>query len=153
IGETSVVEKKAKVKNVVGGLDGNGPLANETIVIGAHYDHLGFGGSGSLAPWTTDIHKGADDNASGTATPLKVAPRLATSSERPRRRIVFIAFTGEEKGLYGSAYYARQPRFPLENTIAMFNLDMVGRLNDDKLAVYGTGTAKEFDPLVERLCE
>jgi hypothetical protein len=153
IGETNVVEKKAKVKNVVAVLDGEGPLANETIVLGAHYDHLGFGGSGSLAPWTTDIHNGADDNASGTATLIEVARRLATSGTKPRRRMVFIAFTGEEKGLYGSAFYARQPRFPLENTIAMFNLDMVGRLNDDKLAVYGTGTAKEFDPLVERLCQ
>jgi len=65
---------------------------------------------------------------------------------------VFIAFTGEERGLLGSAHYVREPRFPLEKTIAMFNLDMVGRLTDDKLAVYGTGTAKEFDPLVERLC-
>src|SRR5262249_19758274 len=126
---------------------------NETIVIGAHYDHLGFGGNGSLAPWTTDIHNGADDNASGTATLIEVARRLSTMSPHPRRRIVFIAFTGEEKGLYGSAFYARQPRFPLENTVAMFNLDMVGRLNDDKLAVYGTGTAKEFDPLVERFCQ
>lgn len=152
-GETNVVEKKAKVKNVVAVLDGEGPLANETIVLGAHYDHLGFGGNGSLAPWTTDIHNGADDNASGTATLIEVAQRLSTMSPRPRRRIVFIAFTGEERGLYGSAYYARQPRFPLENTIAMFNLDMVGRLNDDKLAVYGTGTAKEFDPLIERLCQ
>src|SRR5262249_18626326 len=63
-----------------------------------------------------------------------------------------IAFTGEERGLLGSAHYVRQPRFPLENTIAMFNLDMVGRLTDEKLAVYGTGTAQDFDPLVERLC-
>jgi hypothetical protein len=151
-GETNVIEKKAKVKNVVAVLDGDGPLANETIVIGAHYDHLGFGGAGSLAPWTTDIHNGADDNASGTATLLEVAHRLATTGMKPRRRIVFIAFTGEEMGLYGSAHYTREPRFPLENTIAMLNLDMVGRLADDKLAVYGTGTATQFDPLVERLC-
>lgn len=152
LGQTNVVEKKATVKNVVAVLDGEGPLANETIVIGAHYDHLGFGGAGSLAPWTTDIHNGADDNASGTATLLEVAHRLATSGKKPQRRIVFIAFTGEEKGLYGSAHYVRQPRFPLENTVAMFNLDMVGRLTDDKFAVYGTGTAKEFDPLVEKFC-
>ncbi len=152
-GQAEVIDKKAKVKNVVAVLDGEGPLADETIVIGAHYDHLGRGGEGSLAPWTTEIHNGADDNASGTATLLEVAHRLAISSQKPRHRIVFIAFTGEERGLYGSAYYCRQPRFPLEKTIAMFNLDMVGRLNDDKLAVYGTGTAKEFDPLVERLCK
>jgi hypothetical protein len=152
-GEADVIHKKAQVKNVVGVLDGEGPLADETIVIGAHYDHLGRGGEGSLAPWTSDIHNGADDNASGTATLLEVAHRLATSTQKPRRRIVFIAFTGEERGLYGSAYYCRNPRFALEKTIAMFNLDMVGRLHDDKLAVYGTSTAKEFDPLVERLCK
>src|SRR6185312_5893806 len=106
VGETNVIEKKTKVKNVVAVLDGEGPLANETIVLGAHYDHLGHGGEGSLAPWTTEIHNGADDNASGTATLLEVAHRLATSSQKPRHRIVFIAFTGEERGLYGSAYYA-----------------------------------------------
>ena len=153
LGETSVIQKTAEVKNVVAVLEGEGPLADETIVLGAHYDHLGMGGAGSLAPWTTDIHNGADDNASGTATLLEIARRLATSGERPRRRIVFIAFTGEERGLLGSAHYVRQPRFPLENTVAMFNLDMVGRLNENKLQVFGTGTAKEFEPLVDKLGE
>ena len=71
--------------------------------------------------------------------------------KKPSRRIVFIAFTGEERGLLGSAHYVRQPRFPLETTVAMVNLDMVGRLRDDKLLVYGTGTAAEFDKLVEDL--
>jgi len=150
-GEANIVEKKAEVKNVVAVLEGEGPLANETIVIGAHYDHLGLGGAGSLAPWTTEIHNGADDNASGTAVLIEIAHRLAAAGQKPRRRIVFIAFTGEERNLLGSAHYTREPRFPLENTVAMFNLDMVGRLDGDKLAVYGTGTAKEFDPLVERL--
>lgn len=152
-GETNVIERKQKIKNVVTVLEGEGPLADETVVIGAHYDHLGRGEAGSLAPWTTDIHNGADDNASGTAALLEIAHRLATAPTKPRRRIVFIAFTGEERGLLGSAHYVRQPRFPLEKTVAMFNLDMVGRLNDDKLIVYGTGTATEFDPLVERLCQ
>ena len=153
IGETKVIQKTAEVKNVVAVLEGDGPLADETIVLGAHYDHLGMGGAGSLAPWTTDIHNGADDNASGTATLLEVARRLVTSGAKPRRRIVFIAFTGEERGLLGSAHYVRQPRFPLENTVAMFNLDMVGRLNENKLQVFGTGTAKEFEPLVNKLGE
>src|SRR4029453_2861855 len=103
------------------------PLANETIVMGAHYEHLGHGGLGSLAPWTSGIHNGADDNASGRATTVVWAHRLATSGQKPRRRIVFIAFTGEERGLLGSAHYIRNPRFPLESTIAMFNLDMLGR--------------------------
>ena len=154
VGETNIIRHKAEVKNVIAVLEGEGPLADETIVIGAHYDHLGFGGPGSLAPWTTEIHNGADDNASGTATLLEVAHRLATSGKKPRHRIVFMAFTGEERGLLGSAYYVRNPRFALEKTIAMFNLDMVGRLSkDNKLIVYGTGTSKEFDPLVEQLCE
>jgi hypothetical protein len=151
VGETNVIQKTADVKNVIAVLEGQGPLADETIVIGAHYDHLGNGGAGSLAPWTSAIHNGADDNASGTATLLEVAHRLATAGQKPQRRIVFIAFTGEERGLLGSAHYVRNPRFALENTVAMFNLDMVGRLQDDKLIVYGTGTAKEFDPLVESL--
>jgi hypothetical protein len=151
-GQAKVIQKKAQVKNVIAVLEGEGPQADETIVIGAHYDHLGLGGSGSLAPWTAAVHNGADDNASGTATLLEVAHRLATGP-KPKRRIVFMAFTGEERGLLGSAHYVRNPRFSLENTIAMYNLDMVGRLNDDKLMVYGTGTAKEFEPLVDSLCQ
>lgn len=152
-GETNVVQKQAEVKNVIAVLEGEGPLADETIVVGAHYDHVGFGGqgSGSLAPWTHEIHNGADDNASGTATLLEVARQLATAGKKPQRRIVFMAFTGEERGLLGSAHYTSQPRFPLDKTIAMFNLDMVGRLTDNKLQVYGTGTAKEFEPLVDDL--
>ncbi len=152
-GESEVLETKVQIKNVVAALEGEGPLADETIVIGAHYDHLGRGEAGSLAPWTKDIHNGADDNGSGTAALLEIAHRLATAPEKPRRRIVLIAFTGEERGLWGSAHYCRQPRFPLEKTIAMFNLDMVGRLKNENLIVYGTGTAKEFDPLAERLSQ
>ncbi len=150
-GEVNIIRKDAEVKNVIAVLEGEGPLADQTIVIGAHYDHLGLGGAGSLAPWTTDIHNGADDNASGTATLLEIAQRLATSGKKPRRRIVFMAFTGEERGLLGSAHYIRNPRFALENTIAMYNLDMVGRLKDEKLIVYGTGTAEHFGNLVEGL--
>ena len=137
------------MKNVVGVLAGEGPLADETIVVGAHYDHVGFGGPGSLAPWTHEVHNGADDNASGTAALIEVAERLATSEKGPRRRVVFIAFTAEERGLIGSAYYCRNPRFALEKTVAMINMDMVGRLVDDKLIVYGTGTAAEFDHLMD----
>jgi len=150
-GEANIIRKEAEAKNVVAVLEGEGPLANETIVVGAHYDHLGMGGEGSLAPWTTAIHNGADDNASGTSTLLEVATRLAQSGKKPKRRIVFMAFSGEERGLLGSSYYVKNPRFPLESTVAMYNLDMVGRLKDNKLAVYGTGTAKHFDALVEEL--
>lgn len=150
-GETNILRKETEAKNVIAVLEGEGPLANETIVIGAHYDHLGLGGMGSLAPWTTAIHNGADDNASGTSTLLEIATRLAQSGKKPRRRIVFMAFSGEERGLLGSVAYVKNPRFALESTIAMYNLDMVGRLKDNKLAVYGTGTAKHFDSMIEEL--
>lgn len=154
-GEALVVRKMAPVKNVIGVLEGVGPLANETVIVGAHYDHVGRGGPGSgslaVAPWTTDIHNGADDNASGTTSLLEVARRFAGQPNKPRRRLVFIAFTAEERGLLGSARYVREPRFPLEDTVAMVNMDMVGRLLDSKLIVYGTGTATQFDPLIESL--
>ena len=110
-----------------------------------------MGGRGSLAPWTKEIHNGADDNASGTVTMLEIARHFAGQEKKPSRRIVFIAFTGEERGLWGSAHYAKNPRFALEDTIAMFNLDMVGRLTNEKLKVQGTGTAAEFDGLVEEV--
>lgn len=141
----------ADVKNVIGVLDGEGPLADETVVVGAHYDHLGMGGTGSLAPWTRATHNGADDNGSGTAAMIEIAHRLATAGKKPRRRVVFIAFTAEERGLLGSRHYVREPLFPLEKTVAMVNLDMVGRLKDDKLIVYGTGSAVEFDGMLEEL--
>lgn len=148
---STIDSKEILGKNVVAEFPGAGPLANETIVIGAHYDHVGMGGSGSLAPGTFAIHNGADDNGSGTVTMLELAYRLSQIEAENRRRIVFIAFTAEEKGLLGSKHYAREPRFPLEDTAAMINLDMVGRLSEEEgLTVFGTGTAPSFDPLVDR---
>ena len=150
-GKSLVVAKRATVKNVIGVLEGSGPLAHETIIVGAHYDHLGMGGPGSLAPWTKEIHNGADDNASGTAILLEVAHQLTQTDFKPKRRIVFIAFTGEERGLLGSARYVREPRFPLKDTIAMINMDMVGRLTKNKLIIQGTKTADGMDELIEQL--
>jgi hypothetical protein len=150
VGEVAVEREESPVKNVVAVLEGEGPHADETIVIGAHYDHLGFGGTGSAAPGVHEIHNGADDNGSGTSVLLEVARQLAARG-KPPRRIVFVAFTGEERGLLGSARYVRTPPFPIDSTVAMLNLDMVGRLKDEKLIVHGTGTAKEFDALVDRL--
>ncbi|MEM6365147.1 MAG: M20/M25/M40 family metallo-hydrolase, partial [Planctomycetota bacterium] len=137
--------------NVVGVISGRGDLADETIVIGAHYDHVGMGGEGSLAPGTVAVHNGADDNASGTATMLAVASRMNRSliDVRSHRRVVFIAFTGEERGLLGSKHYVDQPRFPISETVAMINMDMVGRLRDRELTVYGTGSATMFDDLLD----
>ncbi len=134
----------------MGVLEGEGPHADETIVLGAHYDHLGWGGIGSAAPGVHEIHNGADDNGSGSTVLVEVARELVARGKKLPRRLVFIAFTGEERGLVGSARYVRNPLFPLDKTVAMLNMDMVGRLQDEKLIVHGTGTAEEFDALVDR---
>ena len=147
------------LKNVVGVLEGNGPLAKETVVVGAHYDHLGYGGGfGSLANLKKmAIHHGADDNASGSTAVIELARRFGAMENRKGRRLVFMTFSGEEMGLLGSAHYAKEPLFPLEDTVAMFNLDMVGRLPKDKktgkevLLVEGSTSSKTFDDLVEKI--
>jgi acetylornithine deacetylase/succinyl-diaminopimelate desuccinylase-like protein len=138
-------------KNVIGLLPGHDPrLRNETVIIGAHYDHLGLGGFGSLDPDSVGrVHNGADDNASGAAMLIQIAARMAQSP--PARTVLFIAFSGEELGLLGSAHYVKQPLYPLSATIAMINLDMVGRLRDGRLIVYGARTAKEFPALLDSL--
>ena len=138
-------------KNVIGLLPGHDPgLRNETVIVGAHYDHLGLGGFGSLDPDSTGkVHNGADDNASGAAMLIHLAARLAQSP--PARTVLFIAFSGEELGLLGSAHYVRQPVYPLSSTMAMINLDMVGRLRNGRLIVYGARTAKEFPALLDSL--
>lgn len=159
--ESGVRRSKLDVKNVVGVLEGQGPLAKETIVIGAHYDHLGYGNHSSLAKNLDKptIHHGADDNGSGTTTLLELAKRFGQLGKRDGRRVVFIAFSGEESGLLGSVHYCKKPVFPLADTAAMVNLDMVGRLRadpktkKDKLEVHGTGTSKEFDKLIDKLNE
>jgi Zn-dependent M28 family amino/carboxypeptidase len=149
---TDIIRREVPAYNVVGILDGSDPtLKNEVIVIGAHYDHLGRGGEGSLAPKEGDIHHGADDNASGTVGVLELA--LIFSEQRPRlkRTIVFIAFSGEEEGLLGSNYYVNHPIMPLANTVAMINMDMIGRMKNNKLIVGGVGTAQGFRDLVAGL--
>ncbi len=146
---TDLVRREVTANNVIGLLEGADPvLKKEAIAIGAHYDHLGRGGEGSLAPKEGEIHHGADDNASGTAGLLELA-RLF-SRQRPRRTLVFIAFSGEEEGLLGSNYYVNHPVVPLENTVAMINMDMIGRMKENKLIIGGVGTASEWREIVER---
>jgi hypothetical protein len=136
-------------RNVIGILHGADPaLRGEAVVVGAHYDHLGRGEVFSLAPDERgSIHNGADDNASGVGALLAIAEALA-GGPRPARSVVFVAFTGEEFGLLGSSHYTTSPVVPLAATRAMLNLDMVGRLGEAPLLVYGTGTAVEMDDLV-----
>jgi aminopeptidase YwaD len=148
-----VIRRESPSFNVVGILPGSDPILSklneETIVIGAHYDHLGRGGEGSLAPREGEIHHGADDNASGVAGLIELARMLSTQKPKPRRTIVFIAFSGEEEGLLGSDYYVNHPIIPLANTVAMINMDMIGRLQDSKLIVGGVGTASDWRSMIQ----
>lgn len=135
--------------NVIGILEGSDPiLKNESIIIGAHYDHLGRGGEGSLAERAGEVHHGADDNASGVAGVLELARVFSGQRPKPKRTIVFITFGGEEEGLLGSNYYVNHPISPLTNVVAMINMDMIGRMKDNKLIVGGVGTAKEWRDLL-----
>jgi hypothetical protein len=151
-GDVELTQQKQMTCNVVASLEGQGALANEAVVIGAHYDHVGMGEYGSLAPGVYDIHNGADDNASGTSALLELGRKFsAASSARPAdyRRIIFIAFSAEEKGLLGSKYYVKHPVQPIETTTAMVNMDMIGRLGSNRLIVYGVGSSPTFGSLVE----
>jgi len=148
-GEIQVERTQTELRNVIAVMDGEGPAADETIVVGAHYDHVGWGRPNAAAGQPKVVYNGADDNASGVAVMLEVARELARRKPAPRRRLVFVAFAAEELGLRGSNYYLGSPPFPVEKTAAMVNLDMVGRLRDNKLSVYGSGTSPRFDPLTD----
>jgi Zn-dependent M28 family amino/carboxypeptidase len=147
--QTNAVKPEVPAANVIGILEGSDPvLKNEAIIIGAHYDHLGRGGSGSLAQ-RDGVHHGADDNASGVAGIFELARILTSQQPKPRRTIVFIAFSGEEEGLLGSNYYVNHPVVPVANTVAMINLDMIGRLKNKNLIIGGVGTAQEWRSMLE----
>lgn len=142
---TDVRPVTADARNVVAVIPGSDPgLRGEYVIVGAHYDHLGMGGEGSLDPDARAVHNGADDNASGTAGILDIARRLM-EGPRPARSVLFVAFTGEEKGLWGSARFVAEPTVDLGKAVAMLNLDMVGRLQENTVTVYGTGTAQEWE--------
>jgi hypothetical protein len=138
------------VRNVVGVLPGADPSKDEqAIVIGAHYDHVGFGGRFSAAPERTGaIHNGADDNASGIAALVEMARTAAADRSRFPRSLVFVAFAGEERGLLGSLHYTMQPAIPIDDTIAMINLDMIGRA-DGKVEVGGLAGAPSLEADVQ----
>ena len=147
---TEIVRKEVEAYNVIGVLEGSDRLLkNETIIIGAHYDHLGRGGEGSLAPRPGEIHHGADDNASGTAGVLELARLFTSQRPKPKRTIVFLCFSGEEEGLLGSNYYVNHPTTPLTATVAMVNMDMIGRMKDRRLFIGGVGTAKEWREIID----
>jgi peptidase M28-like protein/PDZ domain-containing protein/PA domain-containing protein len=145
----SLVRERGTASNVVGILPGTDPrLSHEAVVVGAHYDHLGRGGEGSLAPDQIGvIHPGADDNASGTAAVMGLARAYGAAGGAPRT-LVFVAFAGEEMGLLGSSHFARTAPFPQGKTMFMVNLDMVGRLRDGKLYVAGVDSGDGLRGLV-----
>ncbi len=142
-GAIDLAPVRKPVANVLGVIPGHGgAIADEVVVVGAHLDHLGHGGRGSFQPDTPAIHNGADDNASGVAAMLCGVRRLKLPADH--RTIVIAAFTAEEIGLGGSSWYAEHPILPLQRTVAMINLDMVGRVREQKLQVLGTDTAPEW---------
>jgi hypothetical protein len=146
---TDVVRRQAPAYNVAGVLEGSDPaLKNEVIVIGAHYDHLGRGGQGSLAARGGEIHHGADDNASGVAGVLELARLFSAEGMRPKRTLMFVAFGGEEEGLLGSNYFVNHPVLPLSQAVAMINMDMIGRMKENRLIIGGVGTAQEWRDLI-----
>jgi len=140
---TDVEQVKARTGNVIGFIEGSDPvLKNEIIVIGAHYDHLGWGSENSLYEGKDKkIHHGADDNASGSAGVMEVAQKLSANKELLKRSVLLMCFTGEEEGLIGSAYFANSPIFSKLNIVTMINMDMIGRMENDKLIINGTGTS------------
>jgi hypothetical protein len=150
---TDVVQIKATTANIVGYLQGSAPdLKEQAVVVGAHMDHLGFGGagSGSLLPDVHEIHNGADDNASGAAGLLELAEAFAAKKSSLARSLVFIAFSGEEMGTLGSSHYVNHPFVPLAQTAAMVNMDMIGKLRKDELTIYGTGTSPIWDEVLSK---
>jgi hypothetical protein len=141
--------------NVVGRVSGEAPdRLPGAVVIGAHYDHLGYGGEGSLEPDVRAIHNGADDNGSGTAALLEVSRVLEARRHELRRDVYLIAFSAEERGLIGSRAFVRSPSGvgSIEDVVAMLNMDMVGRLRDERLQVLGGDSAEEWKDLVAPLC-
>jgi len=156
--KTEVDYKMLQTQNVVFLAEGNDKiLKKEYIVIGAHYDHLGHGGpgSGSRRPDTLAIHNGADDNASGVATILEIAEKMAAQSKKTKRSVLFIAFGAEESGLLGSQYFVNKPLVDVKQIKAMFNFDMVGRMDKEsnQVSVGGTGTAIEWESLLAKYQE
>lgn len=151
-------QERIVTSNVGAVLPGKGDLADEYLVIGAHYDHLGYGGRGSRSPQARgEIHAGADDNASGTAGVLILAGELARAyddmpEDADARSVLFLLFSAEEMGLLGSRHYVEEPSVTLSRINVMFNMDMIGRL-DDELEINGVGTAEGLADLVAAVAD
>jgi hypothetical protein len=147
--------RRVPTDNIAGVLPGRGALADEWVILGAHYDHVGYGRYGSRTPNRRgEIHNGADDNASGTAGVLLAAERLtaqyaALPDGAEARSVLFLLFSAEEMGLLGARHFVSEPSMPIESITAMVNMDMIGRVRDDKLQVFGVETADGFRDWLE----
>jgi len=141
----------AQYRNILGVLPGSDPeLRSEVVVIGAHYDHVGYGNQkNSFGPWGF-VHNGADDNASGTSGLLEIVDAFSKLPQAPRRTILFALWDAEEKGLLGSEHWVKQPTLPLDRVHMTLNMDMIGRLRDNRIEVYGTRTARGLREFVTR---
>ncbi len=152
---SDVTRARRPVRNVIGAITGTNPeLKSEWIILGAHYDHLGLGGEYSMERSAAgQIHNGADDNASGTAGILELARVISENRGGLDRSVLFMAFAGEELGLFGSNHFVNYPTIELENAVAMLNFDMIGRLNNNRVFVGGVGTSPDFESLLDRFNE
>jgi len=145
--ETEIQQVLKQVRNVAGYFPGE---TGEYVIIGAHYDHLGLGDQHSLAPSLIGkVHHGADDNASGTAGLLELAGYFG-SRPKQKRGVLFLAFAGEELGLLGSSYYVNKPAIDLSHAVAMINMDMIGRVQNGRVFVGGSGTGSNLKQVVEK---
>ena len=152
--ETDVVFEKVETQNIIAKIEGSdATLKDEVVIIGAHYDHLGFGGpgSGSRAPDSLAIHNGADDNASGVAGILEIAEKMANSENKPKRTVIFMAFGAEEMGLLGSKFFTENPLIDIKKIKMMLNFDMIGRLDSARtLTIGGTGTTPVSEDIINK---
>ncbi|MGA2233703.1 MAG: M28 family peptidase, partial [Tepidisphaeraceae bacterium] len=147
-GAVHIARTVLHVKNIVGCVPGAGPHADEYVVVGAHYDHLGRGKYGGIFGRPGAIYHGADDNASGASAVVELAQHAAAGPPR-QRTMVFCLFTAEEEGLIGSEYFTSHPPIDLGKVVAMFNMDMVGRVQSDTVYVGGEGTAVDLENIVK----
>lgn len=140
-----------RARNVIGYLEGSDPrLKDEVVVVGAHYDHIGFGAYGSRTPKRKgEVHNGADDNGSGSVAVVELAEAIVEGGLKPKRSILFQLYDAEEKGLLGSRHYVANPYHPLEDTVAMINLDMIARVTKNKCSIMGVGTASEWPEILK----
>lgn len=155
--KSEIIQNMANTRNVIMEIPGEDPrLKNEYLIFGAHFDHLGMGGPGSSSrkPDTIGVHHGADDNASGVAMLIELAGKFASTNSTHKRTLVFVSFSGEEEGLWGSKYFADHPGIDLSKVDVMINMDMVGRLKDTKdLQIGGVGTAEGLQKKAEVLSD